>query len=172
MGSTERQKDSTDTLNNGHRGDQEAARRLARRLYHLEGFRRSDVAKHLGKKWGDGKIKKQAHTLSHYPSFPTPIRFTVTFSFARQCFHLQEQANANMLCLICWCDTSWLIQDVLACSQLSSGATHDMQAHSRTTSISNSMGSKPVSMAKVSRAHFVGSVMSSSSLHFLCIQMS
>ncbi|KAK3550336.1 hypothetical protein QTP86_025216 [Hemibagrus guttatus] len=49
MGSTERQKDSTDTLNNGHRGDQEAARRLARRLYHLEGFRRSDVAKHLGK---------------------------------------------------------------------------------------------------------------------------
>ncbi|XP_034168626.1 PH and SEC7 domain-containing protein 3 isoform X5 [Pangasianodon hypophthalmus] len=49
MGSTERQKDSTDTLNNGHRSDQEAARRLARRLYHLEGFRRSDVAKHLGK---------------------------------------------------------------------------------------------------------------------------
>ncbi|XP_058267266.1 PH and SEC7 domain-containing protein 3 isoform X2 [Hemibagrus wyckioides] len=49
MGSTERQKDSADTLNNGHRGDQEAARRLARRLYHLEGFRRSDVAKHLGK---------------------------------------------------------------------------------------------------------------------------
>lgn len=50
MGSTERQKDSTDTLNNGHRSDQEAARRLARRLYHLEGFRRSDVAMHLGKK--------------------------------------------------------------------------------------------------------------------------
>ncbi|XP_062870708.1 PH and SEC7 domain-containing protein 3 isoform X2 [Trichomycterus rosablanca] len=49
MGSTDQQKDSTDTLNNGHRTDQEAARRLARRLYHLEGFRRSDVAKHLGK---------------------------------------------------------------------------------------------------------------------------
>ncbi|XP_060752498.1 PH and SEC7 domain-containing protein 3 isoform X3 [Tachysurus vachellii] len=49
MGSTERQKDSADTMNNGHRSDQEAARRLARRLYHLEGFRRSDVAKHLGK---------------------------------------------------------------------------------------------------------------------------
>ncbi|XP_067114161.1 PH and SEC7 domain-containing protein 1 isoform X2 [Osmerus mordax] len=49
MGSTERLKDSTDMLHNGNRGDQEAARRLARRLYHLEGFRRSDVAKHLGK---------------------------------------------------------------------------------------------------------------------------
>ncbi|KAI5614230.1 PH and SEC7 domain-containing protein 3, partial [Silurus asotus] len=49
MGSTEQQKDSNDTLNNGHRSDQEAARRLARRLYHLEGFRRCDVAKHLGK---------------------------------------------------------------------------------------------------------------------------
>uniref|UniRef100_A0A671LM05 PH and SEC7 domain-containing protein 3-like n=1 Tax=Sinocyclocheilus anshuiensis TaxID=1608454 RepID=A0A671LM05_9TELE len=39
----------TDVLHNGSRSDQEAARRLARRLYHLEGFRRSDVAKHLGK---------------------------------------------------------------------------------------------------------------------------
>ncbi|TRY84240.1 hypothetical protein DNTS_028934 [Danionella cerebrum] len=38
-----------DVLHNGSRIDQEAARRLARRLYHLEGFRRSDVAKHLGK---------------------------------------------------------------------------------------------------------------------------
>uniref|UniRef100_A0A9J7ZMA2 Pleckstrin and Sec7 domain containing 3, like n=1 Tax=Cyprinus carpio carpio TaxID=630221 RepID=A0A9J7ZMA2_CYPCA len=36
-------------LHNGSQRDQEAARRLARRLYHLEGFRRSDVAKHLGK---------------------------------------------------------------------------------------------------------------------------
>lgn len=39
----------TDVLHNGSRSDQEAARRLARRLYNLEGFRRSDVAKHLGK---------------------------------------------------------------------------------------------------------------------------
>ncbi|XP_051541164.1 PH and SEC7 domain-containing protein 3-like isoform X7 [Myxocyprinus asiaticus] len=39
----------TDVLHNGSRSDQESARRLARRLYHLEGFRRSDVAKHLGK---------------------------------------------------------------------------------------------------------------------------
>uniref|UniRef100_A0A6Q2YWH5 Pleckstrin and Sec7 domain containing 3, like n=1 Tax=Esox lucius TaxID=8010 RepID=A0A6Q2YWH5_ESOLU len=49
MGGAERLKDSTDMLHNGNRGDQEAAQRLARRLYHLEGFRRSDVAKHLGK---------------------------------------------------------------------------------------------------------------------------
>ncbi len=40
----------TDVLHNGSRSDHEAARRLAKRLYHLEGFRRSDVAKHLGKK--------------------------------------------------------------------------------------------------------------------------
>ncbi|XP_056593005.1 PH and SEC7 domain-containing protein 3 isoform X3 [Triplophysa dalaica] len=39
----------TDVLHNGSRSDQEAAQRLARRLYNLEGFRRSDVAKHLGK---------------------------------------------------------------------------------------------------------------------------
>ncbi|XP_064415677.1 PH and SEC7 domain-containing protein 3 isoform X3 [Latimeria chalumnae] len=50
MGSTEQlEKGSTDTLSNGTRTDLEAARRLARRLYGLEGFRRSDVAKHLGK---------------------------------------------------------------------------------------------------------------------------
>ncbi|XP_015193447.2 PH and SEC7 domain-containing protein 3 isoform X1 [Lepisosteus oculatus] len=49
MGSTERLKGSTDTLNNSNKSDQEAARRLARRLFNLEGFRRSDVAKHLGK---------------------------------------------------------------------------------------------------------------------------
>ncbi|XP_042611241.1 PH and SEC7 domain-containing protein 1-like [Cyprinus carpio] len=39
----------TDVLHNGSQRDQEAARRLARRLFHLEGFQRSDVAKHLGK---------------------------------------------------------------------------------------------------------------------------
>ncbi|KAJ8401894.1 hypothetical protein AAFF_G00374750 [Aldrovandia affinis] len=49
MGSTDRLKDSNDALHNGSKSDHEAARRLARRLYHLEGFRRSDVAKHLGK---------------------------------------------------------------------------------------------------------------------------
>ncbi|XP_035391263.1 PH and SEC7 domain-containing protein 3 isoform X3 [Electrophorus electricus] len=49
MDSTEALKESSGLLNNGHRSDQEAARRLARRLYRLEGFRRCDVAKHLGK---------------------------------------------------------------------------------------------------------------------------
>ncbi|KAA0703611.1 PH and SEC7 domain-containing protein 3 [Triplophysa tibetana] len=48
MDGDERVKD-TDVLHNGSRSDQEAAQRLARRLYNLEGFRRSDVAKHLGK---------------------------------------------------------------------------------------------------------------------------
>ncbi|XP_062405008.1 PH and SEC7 domain-containing protein 2-like isoform X1 [Sardina pilchardus] len=40
---------STDTLANGCRADADAAKRLAKRLYHLEGFKRCDVARHLGK---------------------------------------------------------------------------------------------------------------------------
>ncbi|KAI5941955.1 PH and SEC7 domain-containing protein 2 [Manis javanica] len=40
---------STDLLANGCQGVSEAARRLARRLYHLEGFQRCDVARQLGK---------------------------------------------------------------------------------------------------------------------------
>ncbi|XP_006991101.2 PH and SEC7 domain-containing protein 2 [Peromyscus maniculatus bairdii] len=39
----------TDPLTNGCQGVSEAARRLARRLYHLEGFQRCDVARQLGK---------------------------------------------------------------------------------------------------------------------------
>nr|XP_023676112.1 PH and SEC7 domain-containing protein 1-like [Paramormyrops kingsleyae] len=40
---------STDTLTNGNRADSEAARRLAKRLFQLDGFRKSDVALHLSK---------------------------------------------------------------------------------------------------------------------------
>uniref|UniRef100_A0AAV2MLL3 Pleckstrin and Sec7 domain containing 2 n=1 Tax=Knipowitschia caucasica TaxID=637954 RepID=A0AAV2MLL3_KNICA len=50
LGSVERlERGSTDTLANGCRVDTEAAKRLAKRLYHLEGFKRCDVARHLGK---------------------------------------------------------------------------------------------------------------------------
>ncbi|KAL9821398.1 PH and SEC7 domain-containing protein 3 isoform 4-T4 [Geothlypis trichas] len=54
MGSSELQeKDATGALvhdlSNGSRSNLEAARRLAKRLYHLDRFKRSDVAKHLGK---------------------------------------------------------------------------------------------------------------------------
>ncbi|XP_074936053.1 PH and SEC7 domain-containing protein 3 isoform X1 [Phalacrocorax aristotelis] len=54
MGSNELQeKDGTGSfghdLSNGSSTNLEAARRLARRLYHLDRFKRSDVAKHLGK---------------------------------------------------------------------------------------------------------------------------
>ncbi|XP_049441515.1 PH and SEC7 domain-containing protein 2 isoform X1 [Epinephelus fuscoguttatus] len=50
LGSLERlERGSTDTLANGCRVDCEAAKRLAKRLYHLEGFKRCDVARHLGK---------------------------------------------------------------------------------------------------------------------------
>ena len=43
---------STDTLANGCRlvADCDAAKRLAKRLFYLEGFKRCDVARHLGKK--------------------------------------------------------------------------------------------------------------------------
>lgn len=51
LGSLERlERGSTDTLANGCRADCEAAKRLAKRLYHLEGFKCCDVARHLGKK--------------------------------------------------------------------------------------------------------------------------
>uniref|UniRef100_A0A671MM93 PH and SEC7 domain-containing protein 2-like n=1 Tax=Sinocyclocheilus anshuiensis TaxID=1608454 RepID=A0A671MM93_9TELE len=40
---------STDTLANGCRVDADAAKRLAKRLFYLEGFKRCDVARHLGK---------------------------------------------------------------------------------------------------------------------------
>lgn len=39
---------SNDTLSN--RADLEAAKRLAKRLFNLDGFRKCDVARHLGKK--------------------------------------------------------------------------------------------------------------------------
>lgn len=42
---------SSDTLTNGsHRGDVAAAKRLAKRLFNLDGFRKSDVSRHLSKK--------------------------------------------------------------------------------------------------------------------------
>ncbi|XP_076154277.1 PH and SEC7 domain-containing protein 1 isoform X1 [Alosa pseudoharengus] len=40
---------SSDTLTNGNRADLEAAKRLAKRLFKLDGFRKSDVARHLSK---------------------------------------------------------------------------------------------------------------------------
>ncbi|XP_022539790.2 PH and SEC7 domain-containing protein 2 isoform X1 [Astyanax mexicanus] len=40
---------STDTLANGCRADADASKRLAKRLFYLEGFKRCDVARHLGK---------------------------------------------------------------------------------------------------------------------------
>uniref|UniRef100_A0A8C6SLN3 Pleckstrin and Sec7 domain containing 2 n=1 Tax=Neogobius melanostomus TaxID=47308 RepID=A0A8C6SLN3_9GOBI len=50
LGSADRlERGSTDTLANGCRPDTDAAKRLAKRLYHLEGFKRCDVARHLGK---------------------------------------------------------------------------------------------------------------------------
>ncbi|XP_077166159.1 PH and SEC7 domain-containing protein 2 isoform X2 [Paroedura picta] len=50
MGSTEQlDQGSTDTLANGCRADSEAAKRLAKRLYRLEGFKHCDVARQLGK---------------------------------------------------------------------------------------------------------------------------
>ncbi|KAM9794968.1 PH and SEC7 domain-containing protein 2 [Neosynchiropus ocellatus] len=50
LGSLEHlERGSTDTLANGCRADSEAAKRLAKRLYYLEGFKRCDVARHLGK---------------------------------------------------------------------------------------------------------------------------
>ncbi|XP_067852416.1 PH and SEC7 domain-containing protein 2-like [Heptranchias perlo] len=50
MGSMEQlEHGSTDTLANGCKSDIDPAKRLAKRLYNLEGFKRCDVARHLGK---------------------------------------------------------------------------------------------------------------------------
>ncbi|NXP79128.1 PSD2 protein, partial [Ramphastos sulfuratus] len=50
MGSTEQlDQGSTEQLANGCRADGDAAKRLAKRLYRLEGFKRCDVARQLGK---------------------------------------------------------------------------------------------------------------------------
>nr|XP_044987179.1 PH and SEC7 domain-containing protein 3 isoform X1 [Jaculus jaculus] len=50
MGSTEiLEKETAGSLSNGTNGNVEAAKRLAKRLYQLDRFKRSDVAKHLGK---------------------------------------------------------------------------------------------------------------------------
>ncbi|XP_009305656.1 uncharacterized protein psda isoform X2 [Danio rerio] len=40
---------STETLANGNKADLQAAKRLAKRLYTLDGFKKSDVARHLSK---------------------------------------------------------------------------------------------------------------------------
>uniref|UniRef100_A0A8C2KRZ4 Pleckstrin and Sec7 domain containing a n=1 Tax=Cyprinus carpio TaxID=7962 RepID=A0A8C2KRZ4_CYPCA len=40
---------STETLANGNKSDLQAAKRLARRLYSLDGFKKSEVARHLNK---------------------------------------------------------------------------------------------------------------------------
>ncbi|XP_059179921.1 PH and SEC7 domain-containing protein 1 [Centropristis striata] len=40
---------SDEALGNGTKADLQAAKRLAKRLYNLDGFRKSDVARHLGK---------------------------------------------------------------------------------------------------------------------------
>ncbi|XP_047404158.1 LOW QUALITY PROTEIN: PH and SEC7 domain-containing protein 3-like [Sciurus carolinensis] len=50
MGSTEiLEKETAESLSNGTSSNLEAAKRLAKRLYQLDRFKRSDVAKHLGK---------------------------------------------------------------------------------------------------------------------------
>ncbi|MEQ2190028.1 hypothetical protein GOODEAATRI_031309, partial [Goodea atripinnis] len=41
---------SDEVLTNGLKPDLQAAKRLAKRLYNLDGFRKSDVARHLSKK--------------------------------------------------------------------------------------------------------------------------
>ncbi|XP_040827242.1 PH and SEC7 domain-containing protein 3 isoform X2 [Ochotona curzoniae] len=50
MGSTEiLEKETSESVSNGTSSNLEAAKRLAKRLYQLDRFKRSDVAKHLGK---------------------------------------------------------------------------------------------------------------------------
>lgn len=52
---------SHDLINGTTSGNVEAARRLAKRLYHLDRFKRSDVAKHLGKKYALALYQNVVH---------------------------------------------------------------------------------------------------------------
>lgn len=47
---------SDDALANGTKADLQAAKRLAKRLYSLDGFKKSDVARHLSKKLVSGSV--------------------------------------------------------------------------------------------------------------------
>lgn len=62
MGSTEiLEKETSENLSNGTSSNVEAAKRLAKRLYQLDRFKRSDVAKHLGKNNEFSKLVAQEY---------------------------------------------------------------------------------------------------------------
>ncbi|CAB1312000.1 unnamed protein product, partial [Coregonus sp. 'balchen'] len=58
---------SSDTLTNGNRADGEAAKRLAKRLFTLDGFRKSAVARHLSK--NNDFSRKVAEEYLHFFNF-------------------------------------------------------------------------------------------------------
>ncbi|XP_067336281.1 PH and SEC7 domain-containing protein 1 isoform X4 [Channa argus] len=56
---------SDDALANGTKADLQAAKRLAKRLYNLDGFKKSDVARHLGKNNEFSQLVAEEY-LSHF----------------------------------------------------------------------------------------------------------
>ncbi|CDQ86953.1 unnamed protein product [Oncorhynchus mykiss] len=62
---------STESLSNGNKADLQAAKRLAKRLFNLDGFRKSDVARHLSKNIKDTCPQPQIVTLQT-PLWPRP----------------------------------------------------------------------------------------------------
>lgn len=85
MGSTEiLEKETAESLSNGTNSNVEAAKRLARRLYHLDRFKRSDVAKHLGKKY----VLKTGMGLNF---------FCFSFFFFLNSCHVSKQLSSDSL---------------------------------------------------------------------------
>ncbi|XP_051530852.1 PH and SEC7 domain-containing protein 1-like isoform X2 [Myxocyprinus asiaticus] len=58
---------SNETLSNGNRADLEAAKRLAKRLFNLDGFRKCDIARHLSKNNDFGRLVAEEYL--HYFNF-------------------------------------------------------------------------------------------------------
>uniref|UniRef100_A0A3Q1EMP8 Pleckstrin and Sec7 domain containing 2 n=1 Tax=Acanthochromis polyacanthus TaxID=80966 RepID=A0A3Q1EMP8_9TELE len=94
LGSLEHlERGSTDTLANGCRPDCEAAKRLAKRLYHLEGFKRCDVARHLGKNEFSQLVASEYLSFFDFSglSLDRALRERVLVHFSRRFCHCNPQ---------------------------------------------------------------------------------
>ena len=82
MGNTEiLEREPSENLSNGTSSNVEAAKRLAKRLYQLDRFKRSDVAKHLGKKY---VLRRGQLSVCVLVSAPILITKSILFSYSNE----------------------------------------------------------------------------------------
>ncbi|OXB60318.1 hypothetical protein ASZ78_007917 [Callipepla squamata] len=141
MGSTEQlDQGSTDTLANGCRPDSEAAKRLAKRLYNLEGFKRCDVARQLGKNNEFSKLVAEEYlsffdftgltldkalsqgvTASSRPLFEDVITLNNTKLFGVRKMELKYDCHHVMTYLLMFRTTAWPVMVVAYVTRLDDG---------------------------------------------------